>query len=263
MVSEYLKQSCSLDDLDKLIEHDREIAAKIAKTVFNREVTTAITNIGEISQIANARIQADCQVSAAKMMTDAEVTATVLMSKAELAALEIQQQTVNDPLDDVREAMIKEISLRACEAISENAQKSVEDIQREADDAIGRLKDNAIKAIEEIQSLADTIAAKVQENAKLVEDNLRNDSPNTRDTREPEDVVDKAALEAQIILDEAHRSAQELHRTRDRIISDMNALVDIISKQIKTASHASENRIIEAQEKALARVLEIVVRPAT
>lgn len=88
MTSDYLTQTRSLKELDALFEHDRLSAAKIAKTVFAHEVTVAIANIGEINQIANARILADSQISSAKMLTDAEVAATLLLSKAEIAVLQ-------------------------------------------------------------------------------------------------------------------------------------------------------------------------------
>ena len=78
MVREYLKQVRSIDELDKVIEHDREVAADIAKTVFNLDVSTAIANIGKINHIANARIMADSQVVSAKIMSDAEVAATLI-----------------------------------------------------------------------------------------------------------------------------------------------------------------------------------------
>ncbi len=63
MVSEYLKQTRSIEELEALFEKDRHAAAKVATVVLNHEVTVGITNIGEIHQIANARIFADSQAA--------------------------------------------------------------------------------------------------------------------------------------------------------------------------------------------------------
>ena len=51
MVSDYLKDSRSVEELDALFERDRLAAAQIAKTLFNHEVAAAISNIGEINQV--------------------------------------------------------------------------------------------------------------------------------------------------------------------------------------------------------------------
>lgn len=258
MVSEYLNQIRSVEELDKIIEHDREVAAKIAKTVFNREVSSAIANISEINQIANARIMADSQVASAKMMSDAEVISTLILSKAELAALEVQQQLTIDPVaSPSRHDMIVEIGRNTHKLISKTTIQSVEDIHREAKAAIDQLQENATKAIEDIHSLADEVAAKVEKNAQIATKVLRDQKAQDRTQ---EDVIQNAETQAQAILDDAARSSAELRKAKDRAISDLNIFVDKATHEIQQAVQASERRILTSRDSALALIDELIAR---
>jgi len=137
MVSDYLKHTHSLEELDDLFERDRLAAAKVAAAVLKHEVQVAVTNISEINQVANARIVANSQVASAKMMTNAEVVATQLTAKAELAILEIRQHTTTDgAAEEAQSGMISEISRIATDDISDSAKKSIKDIQDEDAQAI-------------------------------------------------------------------------------------------------------------------------------
>lgn len=258
MVSDYLNQIRSIEELDKIIEHDREVAAKIAKTVFKREVNSAITNISEIIQIANARILADSQVASAKMMSDAEVMSTLILSKAELAALEVQQQLITEPDDftSMHEKIV-EIGRNTGTLISKTTSQSVEAIHREAKAAIDQLQENAAKAIEEIHSLADEVAAKVEENAQIATDVLRKQKAHDRTL---EDVIQNAEIQAQVILDDAARSSAELHKVKDKAIADLKFFVDKATLEIQGAEKASERRILAARDQALAHIKEVIAR---
>jgi len=257
MVSEYLKTSYSIKELDALFERDRLSAAKIAKTLFDHEVSTAISNIGKINQIANARILAESQISSAKLMTDAEVTATLLLSKAEIAVLEIQHQSIGvSPDSKAHRDNVGKINRSAAAVISTITEGSVQKIHREAEDAIAQLKGHAKKSIEEIQALADEISVKVKEAAQVAKAKL---SEAKSHPRLPEDVAEKAEADAMIILDEAARATQRLHDASARISGEVNAIVDQAALSIVAAVNASEGRLSEACDKALSRIHETAV----
>ncbi len=247
MVSEYLKETRSLGELDVLFEQDRVTAAKIAATSFKHEISVAITNISEINQIANARIMADCQVASAKMMTSAEITVANLISQAEMAVLEIRKRLVDDSSDsEIPHDMIVETSRIATESITDTARSSVQNIQDNARDAINQLKSHAAKAIAEIQGFSENIATRIAGDAEAVRAKL------------PEDVEALAELEAQKILETAAGVTADLHESLKATISQLNALTDEATKTIMGSVSVSEKRITESRDKALLRLREVV-----
>lgn len=261
MVSDYLKRNRSLEELDELFEQDRVAAVKIAATVLSHEVSIAITNIGEINQIANARILADSQVASAKMMTDAEIAATHLIAKAELAVLDIKMQNhLNAEVLDFQADMIHEIGRSTTEVITQNAQESVEAIQNEAAEAIDRLKQNATNAILMIKSLSTEIAARVYENAEKAKEKLEQAK---HLVRTPEELIGEAEKQKLLITDTAHESSLELRQATAHAIADLHATTDAASKAIVDAVTVSQARILEARDRALQRIYEIVGPPKT
>ncbi len=259
MVSNYLKQSRSIEELYALIEADRVAAAEIAATVFDNEVAMAITNIGEINQVANARILADSQVASARMMTDAEVTAVALTAKAEAAIVEIKSRLQQDSRrSEITHSMIAEISRIAVGEISDSAQDSVKGIQLDAKYAIKCLQDNAAKAIEDIKATADDIAVRIAESTKrantiLTKQKERHPSP--------EDVVRHAETASQNILGVSSQATQQIHDAAAITIAELNTITDAATKIITEAVTASERRVLTARDRALASIQDIVSLP--
>jgi len=259
MVSDYLKNNRSIGELDALFEHDRIAAMKIAATVLNHEVSTAITNIGEINQIANARIMADSQVASAKMMTDAEIASTHLIAKAELAMLDIKMQDQQNTEEIAVQAdMIREIGNSTAEVITHSAQEAVQAIQNEAAEAIQRLKQNATNAILMNKSLSAEISARVVDSAEKAKEKL---DQAKRHVRTAEELIVEAAKQKQLITDTAHESSLELRQAAEHSIANLHAITDAASKAIAEAVVLSQTRILEARDRALRRIYEIVGPP--
>lgn len=259
MVSDYLKNNRSIKELDVLFEQDRIAAVKIAATVLNHEVSTAITNIGEINQIANARIMADSQVASAKMMTDAEIASTHLIAKAELAVLDIKMQDHQSAEEIALQAdMISEIGRSTTEVITNNANEAVEAIQNEAAEAIQRLKQNATNAILMIKSLSAEISTRVVESAEQAKKKLDQAKHYVRTTQE---LIVEAEKQKQFITDTAHESSLELRQVTEHSIANLHATTDAASKAITEAVVLSQTRILEARDRALKRIYEIVGPP--
>ncbi|OEJ64328.1 hypothetical protein [Magnetovibrio blakemorei] len=259
MVSDYLKNNRTIDELDALFEQDRIAAIKIAATVLNHEVSTAITNIGEINQIANARIMADSQVAAAKMMTDAEIASTHLIAKAELAVLDIKIQDQQSAEEIALQAdMISEIGRSTTEVITNNAQEAVQAIQNEASEAITHLKQNATNAILMIKSLSAEISTRVTESAEKAKEKLDQAKRHIRTT---EELIVEAEKQKQFITDTVHVSSLELRQVAEHSIANLHATTDAASKAITDAVVLSQARILEARDRALRRIYEIVGPP--
>jgi hypothetical protein len=260
MTSDYLTHTRSLKELDTLFERDRLSAAKIAKTVFAHEVAVAITNIGEINQIANARILADCQISSAKMLTDAEVTATLLLSKAEIAVLQLEQYARgNSENISKHQTMILEISRTTTRAISTAADEAMQTIQREAMEAIQRMKENAAKAIETIQTMAETLTQDVEEKAVLAQDVL---AAEKAQARTPEEAAENAQEGIDAIRNHAALSRDKLRETVKKVIGEMEVMSASASKSISEAMTASERRVAEARNRAIEQIEALVFQLA-
>jgi hypothetical protein len=260
VVSQYLKQNRSIEELVALIEQDREATLSTTQIAFRSEVSTAITNISEISQIANAKILADSQVASAKLMTNAEVMAVHLMAKAEMAVLDIQQQAQSGlPNTQMRRDMIAEINRNTAAIISTTAKDTILDIQREAQEAIDRLKSIAAHSIEEIQELASEVAARAAQNDEAAKAEL---SKAMQRLHPADDVAMRARLGIEKVRREALRASQELREVADKAIKLLNDTVEEATHAISMALVASENRIIVAKNSALGRIDEIVARMA-
>lgn len=259
MVSDYLIRNRSIKELDELFEQDRIAAMKIAATILSHEVSTAITSIGEINQIANARIFADSQVASAKLMTDAEITSTHLIAKAELAVLDIKMQNhQNAEKFELQADMIREIGRSTTEVISDNAQDAVQAIQNEAAEAIHRLKQNASNAILMIKSLSAEISVRVVESAEKTKVKLDEAKLHTRTA---EELIVEAEKQKQFITDTAHESSLELRQAAEHSVANLHATTDAACTAITEAVVLSQTRILEARDRALRRIYEIVGPP--
>lgn len=261
MTSDYLTRTRTLEELDALFEQDRLSAAKIAKTVFAHEVAVAIANIGEINQVASARILADSQIASAKMQTDAEVAATLLLSKAEITVLQLEQYASGDTKHiDVNKCMILEISRSTINAISTTASEAMATIQHEAENAIRRMRENATKAIESIHAMAEKLALEVEAKAAMARDALAEEKTQSRTVDE---TAESAKNRAELILVHATYSRERLREATQKIIAEIEAMSASAIQTISEAMAASERRIIDARTRAIKQIETITPRDAT
>ncbi len=255
MNSDYLNQNRSIKELDDLFEKDRVAAEKFAVTVFSHEISTAITNINAINQVAGARILADSHVASAKMMTDAEVSAAHLLSKAEIAIMEMQGGANKaSTLQETHGSMVSEIRYVAEKAITHGARQSIADIKRETQESIAQLKAHADKATQEIKSIADDVRAKISANATTAKEKL---DVGKKQPRTPEGVNQDAEAAEEKILSAAKTVTDELHLTIEVAIAGLNAIVEEVGKSIIDAAAKSEARIMETRDKALEKISEL------
>lgn len=87
MVSDYLKHTRSIEELDELFSRNKELAALAAGEFFKHEISIAISNIEEIQKVAQARVLADSQVASATVMSAAEVKAAQILLDVQKAKL--------------------------------------------------------------------------------------------------------------------------------------------------------------------------------
>jgi len=164
----------SLEDLDKRIESDRRIAVTAFEATFSQQVVTAIAAIGEINQIANARIQADTRVAAARIASHAEVTCIELLSTVELTALKIDKlKSENSRETNVaNKKIITQFVDEARLEIEDSCNSSVEEIKRYGDMAIAQISENSRTAIEKIQGHVAKVKADIEQNEKIAVEKL-------------------------------------------------------------------------------------------
>ena len=73
MVSEYLKHTRTLEELDTFFEKARKTSVESAEIVFSQDVAAALGAVADIHEVVNARIMADTRVASAKLASSAEV----------------------------------------------------------------------------------------------------------------------------------------------------------------------------------------------
>jgi hypothetical protein len=254
MVSQYLNQVRSLDELYAVMETDRLAAARLAESTFRNDVDAAIASIADISSVAGARVMADTHVASAKLLIDAEVASTRLAVGAEMAVAEYKRHAQEQsPPPDVStiETAIQAIGKAHTDQLSQGARLSVEAIEREAAAAIARLKEIGSNAITEIRDFAALTSIKTHENAAHAAERLRSfrQSPQTLDAVAAEG--DKAAA---IVLEAAENAAVTLREAADVAFGKIMVVTDEACETIQAAAREATLRIEMAREKALTRI---------
>ncbi len=256
MAKNYRIKNLSFDQLDELFEKDRIAAAAITETVMTQEISTAISNITEINQIANARIQADSAVASAKIAADAEVCATELAAKAEMALLQIQATISERQLDpDLLTSMITEVCHHASEEISSGTEQTIAAIKRQAEAAIGQISNHTKNSINDIKSLADDYANRVRENAKIARRKFLKEKEAGRTKSEAQEDADEAA---KTVLDFSHKTIETLHNKVSTAVKEIQALTAMVLEEISNTVSNAEARIYGARDRALASIQDLL-----
>lgn len=260
MVSEYLKHVRSLEELDKLFAENRLAAAKAAESNFKFEVSRAIISVGEINQVASARITADSQVVSAKIMADAEVISTSLIAKAEVAIFQTQSPITPENISDGADPQSANIQMEsviknADQEIRDFSNEAIEQIRKEAVDAIERIKANAAAPIEEIRALVADVADRTKTDAEKAAKILaeQKEMPRNKD-----DMVENAEKAASGLASQTQKNLQDLQEMLDSSIKEITTQTDIFVKEIMKLAKSVEARILACRDEALLRVNQIL-----
>lgn len=252
MIREYQKHTRSIEELDELFKHDKEMAAIAVSTVFRHEVSVAISNISEIQQVAQARILADSQVASATVMNNAEVKAARLLADAQKANLKSVISSYDDSYTHrLRQEDLENIRSDTEIALTKNAAESGAEIERAGQDAISNLLSIANEAVAKIQTLAKHVHDVVAENAVIAKGKLELEQDEDRTTRE---VAENAKQAADVILDEAKKASRALKSLVQKSIDDLN---DATEKSVRVIKEATD-QAIKRLEKMLSTALELL-----
>jgi len=258
MVNNSLNRTTSLAELHALIDRDRAAAAALAEATFHNDVNIAISTISEINAVAGARVSADTQVATAKIQIDAEVAATRLSADAQMAIARYKQHVESQPTavpHEVVAAMVRQIGDSHSAQLSQQAEKAIDAIKRDAMAAIAKLKEIGNSAIDEIHDLAATVASNVERDADVAAEKLRAFRLQAHSKRETIEEADSAArkIEAAATL-----SAAALRKAVDAAIKSIRDVADGASRDIENAAKTATERISAARESALGTIRVVV-----
>jgi hypothetical protein len=252
MTGDQPKRSRSLDEIYALIDKDRVEAAKAAQAKFHNDMEAAIATIVSISSIAGARVQADSRVASAKVLINAELAATRLLADAELQASKAANEVLTKPREVV-EAALLEIGKQTTLRLISTAKEAVEKIQQDADAAIKVLRETGAIAIREIQTLATNVAEQTRHDAELAAAKLKEFRKQVR--TQDEAVSDGEDL-AEIVIKAAERASVHLQEAISTTLAKINTITDEACSGVHEAALAAEKKILDGQERALARLKE-------
>ena len=243
-----------MDEVYALIDKDRAAAAEAARMKFRGDVESAITAVTEISTVAGARIASNSQVASAKILIDAEVSATRLLAEAEVRAAQCVSESLKKPKEFV-ESMLLEISRATSEHLTAAASDSVVAIRRDAQLAIEDLRKAGAAAILEMQGLASRVEAQLVADAKSAEERLRKFRERPHTAEEAETEADHAC---KLVAEAASEGAASLRETVNRSFAAINKITDDACAAIQNAALAAEERLAQAQARALVRLDEVI-----
>jgi flagellar motor switch/type III secretory pathway protein FliN len=242
--------------MDELTEKARRGAAEGVKATFDKAVTVAIRNISEVSQVANARIQADCHIATARIASSAEVSATELAANAEIAILAIQKDEIKTANNGkIGKSIILETGRKVEEDISTGAKKAIEAIHLQAKMAVEQITGNSKQSILEIQALAGEVAELVVENARIAREKL---DEAKHAPRTPASVALAAADATEKVKNHSVAATEKLNKKVSGVIEEITKLVtNNLANLTRTVSDA-EVRILGARDAALARIRDFL-----
>lgn len=245
--------------MDQLVEKARRGAAEGIKAAFDEAVAVAIRNISDISQVANARIEAGCNVAAARIASSAEVSAMELTASAETAILTIQKRKMTPARhEDAVDTMITDLCGQVESEISAGAKEAIDEIHRQAKAAVELITENSKQSILEIQALAGEVAELVIENARVARENLDRDK---REPRTPASVSREAAKAAAKVEKHSVAATQKLKKKVSATIKEINDLAESNLANLSSTVSDAEKRILGARDAALARIRDFVGQP--
>jgi len=257
MVSDYLKQSISLDDIRYIVENHHQAGVAIAVTTFNHEVTAAISNITEINAISSARIQADGQIASAKIASDAEVAAISISAHADISLIDIQARVAEIDGDDVAlNSMIMKVCGAAKSEITSAAQRSVDEVQLHAQNAIERITEAGRQSIQKIQLFVPNIEERMRKNEAFAQARLSKvfDDAESEPVPQNEAITKAAVAEAQQLHDELASTLSQLNNHVQAAIKDIDVITSAGIAAMKKTVESATARIFDARDRAIEKV---------
>lgn len=257
VVSDYLKNTRSLEELDRLFELDRIAVAEVAQASFKHSVAIGKAGIGETQQVASARIFADVQVATTKITVDTDVTVKLLAMRADAVMLDIQNRISGHPSmePDVLTDMITEVGRVGSVTISEQATVSIARIEQEAQNAIERIKALGAEAIKSIDEMSEDISKQIAQNAADAETKLEKTKSQSRKT---EDAIRHAEGAAALVKLDGEDFRRQVIDAVAGSINDIMAISDTATAKVKACVEQSEEVVIAARKRALQKVQDIV-----
>tara|TARA_R110000787_G_scaffold63679_4_gene143476 strand:+ start:40414 stop:41190 length:777 start_codon:yes stop_codon:yes gene_type:complete len=243
----------SLEDLDKRIESDRRIAVTAFETSFSGQVVAAISAIGEINQVANARIQTDTRVAAARIASHAEVTCIELLSTVELTALKIDhlKSENSSETNGAHEKITAKIINEARLEIEDSCNNSVEEIRRHGDMAVAQISENVNTAIATIQKHVADVKSEIENNEKIAVKKLEASKVKKRTLESAADDGEEAKLK---ITSFSKEVTNKLTKMSAAAILDINRLSSAVLEEISAVVTTAETKVLKMKEVALSRL---------
>lgn len=259
MVSEYLNQTRSLEQLDALFERDRQAAVEFAEVSFNQEVTAAIRTVTDINEITNARILANAQVASATISSNAEVHAVALLASADTLRQTIQHRASSDNKARVTESSIaSELSRVAQTEIKTAANSALRLIHGMSVAAITEVTGNTKETIADIQGVVVEAITQIERHCAIAKKKLSEAQSSERTSADIADAAEQAANKIVLHSTSASQAlGAAVSKSMDQKNVVANAALENISKSVESATH----RIKDARDKALKRIDEILSIP--
>lgn len=247
----------SIEDLDQQIEDERRLAAIVFESSYSEQVIAGISAIGEINQIANARIQTDTRVAAARIASQAEVTCIELLSTAELAALKVDQLKSERPslIKVDEDKIIHEITDEARIDIETGCNTSVEEINKYGEMALSQINENMNAAIAKIQQQVAEVKSQIQQNEVAADEKLERSKTEDRTLETVKDHGEEAKKKFAAFAKEA---ANQLSKLSSEAIADINKMSGSALAEISTIVSTAEIKIKKTKDIALTRLKKIL-----
>jgi hypothetical protein len=252
MTSDHPRQSPDLEEIYTLIDKNRVAAAKAAQAKFHNDIEAAIATIVSIGAIAGTRVQADSRIASAKVLINAELAATRLLAEAEVQASKWANQAMTKP-KEVVEAALMDIGKQTSSRLIATAKESVAQIEQDAEAAIKVLRETGATAIREVQAMAAHVAEQTKRDAELAAEKLKE---YRKHMRTPADAASEGEDLARIVIKAAEEASVNLQETLKATLANINAMTDAACAAVHEAALASEKKIAEGLELALARLQE-------
>jgi hypothetical protein len=256
MVSEYLKQNKQIVELDALYAANLSAAASVTALLMSQQFSMAISSITEITQIANARIQADCTVASARIESNSQVCVTEIAAKAEMAMLKIQTLEAHEMLSQEQiGSMVDQIGYAARQEISMSAANSIELIKTQAESSLKEIANHTNSSIDKIRSMAEVTAEQTSKDAKLAKTKL---DESKKYERTGEEIKEEAEKAIQLVLDFNSETTLKLRDKASTAIKELNSLSNGLLSEISDVVAMSEGFILSRRDEALVRIDNLI-----
>jgi len=157
MVSDYLKQTRSLEELYALFEHEREAIAQSARSSLSIEIAKAKQRILDIDGLADSRICSDVSSATNKITSQSD------------AHLALVTNAVNNFHSFVQSSGIHERGSSNEDLLSSFARKTQAYIEETSADALAQINEEAHAAINKIDLMAEQSTSEIKSFQKTIE----------------------------------------------------------------------------------------------